>query len=219
MVTKRVLGALAVLVGATFFGGCRSAPSLRVDADVLDKITIENKLLLFDAENELNIAIDSRDQVVDEIEQLKEDIRRAKKKRDVAERDADVFSSKGDGDRARIAVLRQDAEGARAEFLEATLEWARERLNKERRKLIVARAKFELAKATLVKKNNVPGASDIELADFEAQVAEYSEDVNDADEDIAEAEASMNQAEEAWVAVADQLAAQTGGALGSRWLD
>ena len=216
MATKR---ALFALVWITAILGCRSAPTLRVDADVLDKITIENKLLLFDAENELNIAIDSRDQVVDEIAQYKDDIRRAKKKQAVAERDADVFADKGDPERARVAALRADAEGTRIDFLEATLEWARERLVKERRRLVVAKAQFELAKARLVKKNNVPGASDIVLADFEEQVADYKEDVDAADEDIAAAEAEMNSKEEAWIVVADKLAAATGGALGSRWLD
>ncbi len=211
--------AWVVGVVALSFFGCRSAPSLRVDADVLDKITIENKLLLFDAENELNIAIDSRDQVVDEIAQLKDDIRRAKKKQEVAERDSEVFADKGDNERAKFAALRASAELTRIEFLEAALAWARERLVKERARLIVAKAQFELAKARLVKKNNVPGASDIELADFEAQVEEYKEDVNDTDEDIAAAEAEMLAKEEAWVAKSEQLAAATGGALGSRWLD
>ncbi|MEQ9498975.1 MAG: hypothetical protein RIT81_18995 [Deltaproteobacteria bacterium] len=211
--------AWVVGVVALSFCSCRSAPSLRVDADVLDKITIENKLLLFDAENELNIAIDSRDQVVDEIAQIKDDIRRARKKQQVAERDSEVFADKGDNERAKFAALRAVTEESRIEYLEAYLAWSRERLVKERARLIVAKAQFELAKARLVKKNNVPGASDIELADFEAQVEEYKEDVNDTDEDIAAAEAEMAAKEEAWVAKSDQLAAATGGALGSRWLD
>ncbi|MEQ8275198.1 MAG: hypothetical protein RMA76_43575 [Deltaproteobacteria bacterium] len=211
--------AWVVGVVALSFCSCRSAPSLRVDADVLDKITIENKLLLFDAENELNIAIDSRDQVVDEIAQIKDDIRRARKKQQVAERDSEVFADKGDNERAKFAALRAVTEDSRIEYLEAYLAWSRERLVKERARLIVAKAQFELAKARLVKKNNVPGASDIELADFEAQVEEYKEDVNDTDEDIAVAEAEMATKEEAWVAKSEQLAAATGGALGSRWLD
>lgn len=211
--------AWVVGVVALSFCSCRSAPSLRVDADVLDKITIENKLLLFDAENELNIAIDSRDQVVDEIAQIKDDIRRARKKQEVAERDSEVFADKGDNERAKFAALRAVTEDSRIEYLEAYLAWSRERLVKERARLIVAKAQFELAKARLVKKNNVPGASDIELADFEAQVEEYKEDVNDTDEDIAVAEAEMATKEEAWVAKSEQLAAATGGALGSRWLD
>ncbi len=186
---------------------------------MLDKITIENKLLLFDAENELNIAIDARDQVVDEIAQLKDDFRRAEKKHAVAERDQEVFGNKGDQDRSRLAGLRAEASAAQADFVEARLQWARQRLTKERKRLVVARSKFELAKAKLVKKNNVPGASRIDLADFERQVLEYAEDVKDADADIQEAEAEMEAMEDAWITKNDALREASGGAFGSRWLD
>ncbi len=198
---------------------CRSAPSQRVDRDVLERISIENKLLLFDAENELNIAIDARDQVVDELEQLKEDLRRVRLKQNVAERDVQVFGDKGDVERAKVAALRAEAAEAQHEFLQARLAWARERLARERQKLIVAKAKFELAKATLVKKNNVPGASEIELSDFEAQVSSYAGEVGEYDADVTEAEAEMKTREGEWVARAKALQAATGGALGSRWLD
>ncbi len=190
-----------------------------MDPDVLDKITIENKLLLFDAENELNIAIDARDQVVDEIAQLKDDLKRTKKKRDVAERDQGVFADKGDADRSKLAGLRADAARAQVDYIDTRLDWARERLDKERKRLVVARSKFELAKAKLVKKNNVPGASRIDLDDFERQVQAYSEDVDDADEDIAQAESKMKASEEIWAAKNTALRQASGGALGSRWLD
>ena len=199
-------------------GSC-AAPSLTVDRDVLEKITIENKLLLFDAENELNIAIDSRDQVVDEIEQIKEDIQRAKTKLEVAERDQESFADKGDAERAKIAGFKATSEEARIDYLSARLDWARSRLDRERKKLIVAKARFELAKASLVKKNNVPGASDIDLADFEEQVKDYEEDVADTDPDIAETESEMKQKEESWLAASKSLRQASGGALGSRWID
>jgi hypothetical protein len=214
---QTVLAASVVVVFALI--GCASAPKLRVDKNVLDKITIENKLLLFDAENELNIAIDSRDQVVDEIEQIKDDIKRMQKKKDVALRDADAFSDKGDRERASIASARATETGAHIDYLRARLQWVRERLVKERAKLVVAKAQFELAKARLVKKNNVPGASDIDLTDFEGQVAHYSKDVDDASGDIKEAEAEMKTAEQNWTTAVKQLQTATGGALGSRWLE
>jgi chromosome segregation ATPase len=204
---------------ALSIGACRSAPKLRVDKEVLDKITIENKLTLFDAENELNIAVDSRDQVVDEIDQLKEDIRRIQKKREVALRDADTFGDKGDGERSKMAGMRAQEASAHIDYLRARLTWVRERLVKERAKLIVAKAQFELAKARLVKKNNVPGASDIDITDFEGQVESYKKDVDGTDVDIKDKEAEMKNAEAAWTAVVKQLQTASGGALGSRWLD
>lgn len=210
---------LALTLAALASPGCASAPSLRVDSDVLERITIENKLLLFDAENELNIAIDSRDQVVDEIEQTKQDLARTERKRDIAERDADVFADKGDAERAKVARAKAAEADARIEYLSARLDWVRERLVKERAKLVVAKAAFELAKARLVKKNNVPGASDLDLADFEEQVKEYTAEAGDSDPDIQEAEAEMKRREQTWATAVQALQATTGGALGSRWLD
>ena len=215
-IQRSLLLVIALHISAS---GCGSAPRLRVAADVLEKITIENKLRLFDAENELNIAIDARDQVVDEIAQIKDDIRRTRKKREVAIRDEEVFESKGDAQRKELSALRRAAAGAHIDYLQARLEWARGRLDRQRAELVVAKAKFELAKARLVKKNNVPGASDIDLADFEAQVEDYRADVGETNEDIADAEIEMKAREQNWIAQSKALQNATGGALGSRWLD
>lgn len=186
---------------------------------MLEKLTIENRLLLFDAENELNIAIDARYQVLDEIEQIKIDIERAKEKLETARRDEELFADKGNMDRVEVAALRAETQKTRIKYLEARLDWARERLDVEDEKLDVARAEFELAKATLVKKNNVPGASSITLEDFEDQVAKFEERVANADEDVEEALVELSEREEAWVQASRALQEATGGALGSRFLE
>jgi len=198
---------------------CASGPRKRVDGKVLEKLTIENRLLLFDAENELNIAIDARYQVLDEIEQIKLDIERAKEKLDTARRDEELFADKGNAERVTVAALRAETQKTRIKYLEARLEWARRRLQVEDERLDVARAEFELAKARLVKKNNVPGASDIDIEDFEDQVANFEERVADADADVEEALAKLTEKEEAWVQASRALQQATGGALGSRFLE
>ncbi|MGF1511746.1 MAG: hypothetical protein ACFB9M_19800 [Myxococcota bacterium] len=190
-----------------------------MNGKVLEKLTIENRLLLFDAENELNIAVDARYQVVDEIDAIKDDIERARDKLDTAKRDQKTFSSRKNSEQSRIAAFRVAAQKSRIKYLEARLEWARERLDVEDRRLIVAQAKFELAKARLVKKNNVPGASKIKIEDFEKQVAKYESQVDDADQDVERALTQLTREEEAWIAATQQLQEATGGALGSRWLD
>ncbi|MEM1025868.1 MAG: hypothetical protein AAGD10_17755 [Myxococcota bacterium] len=198
---------------------CASAPRKRVDGKVLEKLTIENRLLLFDAENELNIAIDARYQVLDEIEAIKDDIDRAKRKLDTARRDISTFQGKKDGEQVRIAKMREQTQKTRIKYLEARLGWARERLKVEDKRLIVAQAEFELAKARLVKKNNVPGASRITLKDYESQVSTYEGKVEDADKNVDKALAKLTEREEAWIRASRELQEASGGALGSRWLD
>jgi len=210
---------LAAFLITTVMSACASGPRKRVDGKVLEKLTIENRLLLFEAEKELNIAVDARYQVLDEIEQIKIDIERAEEKLDVARRDEDLFADKGNREKAEIAALRAETQKTRIRYLEARLEWARKRLEVESKKLDVARAEFELAKARLVKKNNVPGASKITIEDFEDQVAKYEKRVEDADENVEEALAKLSTREEAWVQASRALQEATGGALGSRFLD
>jgi chromosome segregation ATPase len=211
---------IAVVAGiAAVMAACASGPRKRVDGRVLEKLTIENRLLLFEAENELNIAVDARYQVLDEIDQIKVDIERAREKLEVAERDEDLFERKGDSERTMLAALRAETQRTRIDYLEARLDWARERLRVEDKRLLVAEAQFELAKARLVKKNNVPGASKIDLEDFEGQVDKYRAKAEAADRDVEDALVKLGEREEAWIQASRALQDASGGAYGSRWLD
>lgn len=207
------------LVGLTLLLGCGGDPRLRVDDSVLERITIENKLLLFDAENELDMAIDDRDQVLDAIDFVQAERRRILERRDLARRDVDVFRSKRDDGQARVAALRVEAAEARLSHLGARLEVERVRLERAERALVVARARFELAKARLVKRNNVPGAAGLDLAAFEQQVDAYGKRVFALDPKLEEAEARAAEHEKRWAASAARLREASGGAYGSRWLD
>lgn len=214
--TERLAATIAI-VGIGVMSACAS--SKRVDGSVLEKLTIENRLLLFEAENELNIAVDSRYQVVDEIEQMKVDIEKAKEKLAVARRDEDLFAKKGDSERATLAALRAESQLTRIRYLEARLSWARERLEVEDKRLDVALAEFELAKARLVKKNNVPGASKIKVEKFEAQVDRLEAKAEAADKSVEKALVRLTEREEAWIQASRALQEASGGAFGSRWLD
>ena len=134
-------------------------------------------------------------------------------------RDSSTVLDVGCGTGRDVAALRAETQKTRIKYLEARLEWARRRLQVEDERLDVARAEFELAKARLVKKNNVPGASDIDIEDFEDQVANFEERVADADADVEEALAKLTEKEEAWVQASRALQQATGGALGSRFLE
>ncbi len=207
--------AVALLLAAS----CGADPRLRVDEGVLDRLGIENKLLLFDAENELDIAVDDRDQVLDALASLTSERQAAEAERSVAERDVGVFRDKGDQSRARIAALRIEAAKARIDHIDAKRQVELVRLEQQERALVVARAGFELAKARLVKRTNVPGAEGLKLEDFEAQLERTQERMSELDERVAAAEAEAAQRELAWSRASAALRDQSGGAFGSRWLD
>lgn len=209
--------ALSILLLA-LAAGC-AAPRLRVEPAELAQLAPEHKLLLFDAESGLDAAIDGRDQVVEELRDLRRAIRRAQEKRELAERDRDLFADKGDGERAKIAALRADAEKARRRYLEARVRWAEERLAQRRRQLVVAKAELELARARLVVQHQTAGAPGIAVADFERQVERYAESARALGEDVAEAAARMAEKEAEWQQAQDASRAAGGAFLGARWLD
>ncbi|MEO1227553.1 MAG: hypothetical protein AAFZ18_01520 [Myxococcota bacterium] len=209
---------VTLLVAATL-AACGSDPRLRVDGSVLERISVENRLLLFDAENELDIAIDDRDQLLEEMRALELRRRTALDGQEDAERAARRFRDDGDAERAEIAALRGDAAGARLEHLGARRKATEVRLARQERVLVVAEARFELAKARLVKRNNVPGAADLRIEEFEKQVTRYQEKVAAFDERLAEAEAQVAEREEAWSMASARLRQASRGAYGSRWLD
>lgn len=214
--TKEAASILAVVATLT---ACGSDPRLRVNDSVLERITIENKLLLFDAENELDIAIDDRDQVLEAQSALREERGRVVERWVLARRDVSVFQSKGDATRSQVASLRADVAQARLRHIDARLEAEQVRLERQRRALLVARARFELAKARLVKRNNVPGAASLQLEAFERQVSQYEALVGALDPKLDQADARVAEREEAWSMAAARLRDASGGAYGSRWLD
>ena len=86
----------------------------------------------------------------------------------------------------RAPTLRMHYEGT-VDF-EGRVRALKEKLSAQDDLVRVAYAKYELAKARLVKKNNVRGADEIDLADFEMQVDDYVERARDAQADVAAAE-------------------------------
>jgi hypothetical protein len=211
---KRVL--TIVLMSCAF--GCGGL-SYTVDRDLLTEVSVENKLILFDAENDLSIQVDERENIRRQISELRQDIKDAESKIREAEQDIERAGQKNDAAAAQVGELARQTYFAKIDFLEEQLDLLRERMDMQERVVYVAWAKFELAKAKLVKKNNVRGASDIDLADFEAQVDKYVEKAKDDQERLKSVEEKVAAAEQAWIAQREQLRAASGGGQGSEWAE
>jgi len=190
-----------------------------VDRDLLSEITIENKLLLFDAENDVAIAIDERERLAREIYQAKMDIIDAEAQVDETYDDEDRADAKGDDKRAQLSAMAREVFILKIDYLELNLAYLRDKLEAQDGLIMVAKAKYELAKAKLVKKNNVRGAQDIELADFEEQVSDYVQHAKDAMVDLSEFEKEVEAYKKQWLHTRDQLMAASGGGLGSPWAE
>ncbi len=89
----------------------------------------------------------------------------------VGEADADASRAAEKSDQAKEQVARAAVEvfELKINYLEES-RFLRAKLKAQDDLIRVAEAKFELAKAKLAKNNNVRGAAEIQLPDFEAQV-------------------------------------------------
>lgn len=193
--------------------------SYTVDRELLRDVSVENKLILFDAENDVSIALDERENLRRQIMDLRQDIRDAEAQILEANSDRDRYSEKGDQERVGVSELAVDVYELKIDWLEERISLARERLSMQDRLIMVAAAKYELAKAKLVKNYNVRGAADLELVDYEAQVDAQVEQAKSSQADLTEAEAVVAEAEKVWQAKREELRKASGGGQGTAWAD
>jgi chromosome segregation ATPase len=216
--SDRIMRASVVLLAAGLGSACGGL-SYRVDRDQLKEITIENKLLLFDAENDVSIALDEREAIHREIQQTKQDIQDADLQVADAEVDSSRAAAKGDQAREQVAYAAIEVFQLKIRYLEDQLAFLRDKLKAQDDLIRVAEAKFELAKAKLAKNNNVRGAADIEIADFEGQVDECVEKAKATFQALGAYEQEVEAVKKAWLDRRDQLMAASGGGVGSPWAE
>ena len=193
--------------------------SYQIDPELLRQISMEQRLLLFEAENDLSIAIDERDKVRRSLLAQKRDLRDTNMQISEAHNDEERASQKGEEERRKLAELAADVFDLKRDYILANIDALRERLQVQDVVIIAARAQFELAKAKLVVENNVRGASSVDMEDFEDQVAATLENARDALNDFAETQAEVDELRKIWLAQRASLNKATGGGLGSPWAE
>lgn len=214
--TQLLVPAIAVLaLSASACGGL----SYTIDRDLLKDISIENKLILFDAENDVSIALDERESLKKQVNEARQDISDAKAKIKEARADAERAQEKGVANAQSVGDLAEDAYDKKIDYLNDRIGFLKRRLEAQERLIYVAWARYELAKAKLVKKNNVKGANDVEIADYEEQVDKFVELAKEDTEVLKREEAELNASQQEWLAQREKLQAASGGGLGSSWVE
>jgi predicted nucleic acid-binding Zn-ribbon protein len=193
--------------------------SYTVDRDLLKDVSIENKLVLFDAENDVSIALDERESLKKQVSEARQDISDAKAKIKEAKADAERAAEKGDANAQQVGDLAEETYDKKIDYLNERIGFLKRRLDAQERLIYVAWARYELAKAKLVKKNNVRGANDVEIPDFEEQVDKFVELAKEDTEGLKQEEAQLAAVQQEWLAQREKLQAASGGGLGSSWVE
>ena len=84
---------------------------------------------------------------------------------------------------------------------------------------MVARARYERARAAMVVKAKVKGAEKTDLAEFDGQVKEFEAALKEAEAAAGEEKKEADEAKAAWSASRKALAQKTGGGQGSPWVE
>ena len=199
-------------------GGCGTL-SYTIQTEDFIELSSDNKVLLFDAENEIAMVMDAHDELQKEIFMIKRDIRLTNKQLEAAEIALDKASDEDNVKAEQVAELAVSVFLKKLTYLDEKLEIANEKYDTHEVVLHVALAKYELAKAMLVRKFNLADAQDIEIVDFEEQIKDFEEDAQERTASFAELEQSAEALKKDWLAERDKLARASGGGWGSPWVE
>ena len=157
-VRRRVLsGGLCTVLTTTalaLLAGCGSSLSHTIDKKQLRDMSRQGARWVYDAENELVVALDRLDEAKDALARVRTRIEEAEEGVESAE--------KGRAGLVRVAE-------AWLVHLEALEKWAEESVKLQRFGLLVARAAVELAKAQVIQREDLLGGKDFSVKDYQDQ--------------------------------------------------
>ena len=205
-------GALAL---ALLLAGCAGL-SHRVDRTLLDDVPNEELLMLFDAENAVYIARDEADLARRNLEDAKKALDRAENYKSLI---AERRNSGAAIDSAQVLSLLEEWNDARIDMRTKEVALREEELATSDVRLWAARARYERAKAKLVKDFNPAGGADVDLADFDEQVADWDVKEKEAIAGLQEREEALSAARTAYIELAVRLQKESNGAYGGPWAD
>jgi chromosome segregation ATPase len=208
----RLMLSLCLVLASTACAGL----SHRVDRTLLDDVPNEELLMLFDAENAVYIARD-------EAELARRNLEDARKALDRAERYKDLIAERRNSgaaiDSAQVLQLLEEWNDARMDMRTKEVSLREEELGTSDVRLWAARARYERAKAKLIKDFNPAGGADIDLADFDEQVKDWEVKETEAIAGLKEREDALVEARTAYIDLAVRLQKESNGAYGGPWAD
>lgn len=188
----------------------------RVDRSLLDDVPNEEKLLLFDAENGVYIAKDEMDTAERSLLDAERALERAYDYRDV------IAARKKSGavvDTPEVLTLLEQWNDARIEVRKVEVEYMRQKRQTAEARLWASRARYERAKATLVKDHNPEDGTSIEVASFEEQVSEKEVAEQEQQAALVEMEKVVSEKRAVYNKLSDLLQQRSSGAYGGPWAD
>jgi len=202
--TRALVGTLlaALLLGS----GCSGSKlSYRVDMDKLKDMSRQGQIWIYDAENEIVVALDRLDEAREELAQ----IRLRKKQAEASIEAAEKKKNRGAVEMAESWM----------KYLEAMERWSRERIRAARVGITAAEAAVELAKAQVINREDLLGGKDFAIKDYQDQYKEWNQDYQREMKRAGKFRKSARALEQRWWAQRRRFTAQTGDYDSGLWTD
>lgn len=198
---RAALGCVALVFAGV---GCGGGLSYTVKDSYLKDMSRQGQLWVFDAENEIVVALDKLDEAKDQLVEIRRRIKKAQKAVEKAEK-------KGN----RLAV--EVAETWLA-YLESMEEWAEENIDLHRFGILVARAAVELAKAQVINREDLLGGKDFDMKDYQQQYSELTDEFNSTKKKVDGLRKRARKREKKWWTLRRRFVAQTGDYDSGLWI-
>jgi hypothetical protein len=185
--------------------GCGGPLSYTVDSDKLKDMSRQGQLWIYDAENEIVVALDKLDESKDNLLQIKRKLKAAERGLEVAEQR---------NNRPAVEMAEQWIR-----HLESMETYSKERIEAHRLGVTVAQAAVELAKAQVINREDLLGGKGFEMKDYVEQYARLKKEYERELRRVNKLRKTARVLEQKWWTLRRRFIAQTGDYDSGLWIE
>ncbi len=201
--TVLVLMSSALLV---VLAGCGAGSlSNTVDSDLLKEMSRQGELWVYDAENEIVVALDRLDEAKDQRRGIKVRLREAEKNLEAAEK--------------RNARLGVEMAEAWINHLEGLEDWTEANIENLEFGIVVAMAAVELAKAQVINREDLLGGKGFAVKDYQVQYTKLKKEFDREKKRVQKVRKKARKLENKWWTLRRRFIAQTGDYDRGLWIE
>jgi hypothetical protein len=195
-----------VLLAISFLPSCSpSNISKTVDQSKLKDMSRQGQLWIYDAENEIVVALDKLDEAIDAQ-------RKIKQRMEVAERSLEAAEKRKH--RGGVDLAEQWIK-----YLEGMQAWARAQVEAQRVGVIAARAGVELAKAQVINREDLLGGKDFSVKDYQEQYDTWKKKFEEERQQVSKKWKIARTLEQKWWTLRQRFIAETGDYDSGLWIE
>jgi len=204
MTTQR--SSLLGLIASILFAGCSgSSLSYTVDVAKLKDMSREGQIWIYDAENEIVVALDRLDEAKDDLALIRHRKKQAEDSLEAAEKRNN-----------RLGVEMADEW---IKYLEAMERWAKARIKAAQVGITSALAAVELAKAQVINREDLVGGKGFSIRDFQEQHESWKKDFEAERKNTNRLRKAARDLETKWWTLRKRFIAQTGDYDSGLWIE